>query len=157
MKPFLKIAALIALIFSLNHGFGHSAKNNVDQPLPKLELKYIGDAPGLADKPMVLEFWATWCSPCRDSITHLNELYKAYQAKGLEIVGVTKEDEATVSAFTKEVPINYHVALDPDAVMAGHLGVTGIPHAVLVDKHGKIVWEGHPLELKAADIEALLK
>ncbi len=157
MKSLMKIAALVAIVFAISHLFGRSVKNNVGQSLPKLEVKYLGDAPALAGKPMILEFWATWCGPCRESIPHLNEIYKQYKAKGLEIVGVTKEDAATVTAFTKEVPINYPVALDPSAVLAAHFGITGIPHALLVDKVGKIVWEGHPMELKPADIEALLK
>jgi thiol-disulfide isomerase/thioredoxin len=157
MKALVKLAALAALVFFISQLLGRSVKHNVGQSLPKLEVKYIGDAPALAGKPMILEFWATWCGPCRESIPHLNDIYKQYQPKGLEIVGVTKEDAATVAAFTKEVPINYAVALDPNSTLSAHFGVTSIPHAMLVDKTGKIVWEGHPLDLKPADIEALLK
>ncbi len=157
MKSLVKLAALAILAFVISHLLGRSVKNNVGQSLPKLEIKYIGNAPALAGRPMILEFWATWCGPCRESIPHLNEFYKQYKAKGLEIIGVTKEDAATVNAFTKEVHMNYPVALDPAATLAAHFGITGIPHAMLVDKTGKIVWEGHPMELKPADIEALLK
>lgn len=157
MKSLIKLAALTALALVLPGLSGVSVKNNAGQMLPKLEVKYIGDAPALAGKPMILDFWATWCSPCRESIPHLNAVYKQYQAKGLEIVGVTKEESATVTAFTKEIPINYHIALDPEAVLAAHFGITGIPHAMLVDKTGKIIWEGHPMDLKPADIETLLK
>ncbi|MEI6536633.1 MAG: TlpA disulfide reductase family protein, partial [Verrucomicrobiaceae bacterium] len=90
-------------------------------------------------------------------IPHLNDVYKQYKAKGLEIVGVTKEDAAVVTAFTKSVPINYHVALDPAATLAAQFGIISIPHAMLVDKAGKIVWEGHPMTLQPADIESVLK
>jgi thiol-disulfide isomerase/thioredoxin len=157
MKSIIQLAALLVLAFALPQLFGRSVKNNAGQTLPKLDVKYIGGTPALAGKPMILEFWATWCPPCRESISHLNDVYKQYQAKGLEIIGVTKEDVATVTAFTKEMPINYHIALDPDAVLAAHFGITGIPHAMLVDKTGKIIWEGHPIDLKPADIESLLK
>lgn len=157
MKSLLKLAALVALVFIISQLLGRSVKNNVGQTLPKLAVKFIGDAPALAGKPLILEFWATWCPPCRESIPHLNQVYTTYKAKGLEIVGVTKEDAATVTAFTKSIPINYHVALDPAATLAAHFGITGIPHAMLVDKTGKIVWEGHPMDLKPADFEPLLK
>ncbi len=157
MKSLLKLAALMVLAFALSKLFSHSVKNNVGQTLPKLEVKYIGAAPALAGKPMILEFWATWCGPCRQSIPHLNDMYKQYKANGLVVIGVTKEDANTVTEFTKAVPIDYTVALDTEAKLSAHFGITGIPHAMLVDKAGKIVWEGHPLELKPADIEALLK
>lgn len=156
MKSVLKIAALVAIVCFINQLMGGSDKN-IGGLLPKLEVKYIGPAPALSGKALILEFWATWCGPCRQSIPHLNEIYKKYKPKGLEIVGVTKEDAATVKAFTESVPIDYSVAQDAEARLSAHFAVTGIPFALLVDKTGKIVWQGHPMELKNEDIEAVLK
>lgn len=157
MKSIIQLVTGMALVLALTQLFGFSVKNNVGQTLPKLEVKFTGEVPELGGKPMILEFWATWCPSCRQSIPHLNEVYKKYKDKGLEILGVTKEDAAAVTAFTKEVPVTYHIALDPEAALAAHFGITGFPHALLIDKSGKIVWEGNPLDLKSADIEALLK
>lgn len=134
-----------------------AVKNNVGQQLPPLKLSFVGEQPDLAGKPLLIEFWATWCEPCRESIPHLNEYWKTYKEKGLAVIGITKEDEATVKEFVKEVPIHYFIGRDPSAELAGHLGITVIPHTIIVDKTGKITWEGHPETVQPGDIESALK
>lgn len=129
----------------------------VGQPLPKLNVQWLDQKPATEGKPMIVEFWATWCPPCRDSIPHLNEIYAKYKGQGLQIVGITDEDRAKIKKFEKEVPIEYAVGLDANGKYAKPFGIQGIPHAVLVDKTGKIVWEGHPMSLKESQIEELLK
>jgi len=129
----------------------------VGQKVPDLKLDYIGNKPDVQGKPMILEFWATWCGPCKQSIPHLNQIHKKYKDKGLVILGVTDENEATVRGFTKKVPIDYASATDPGGKLSKDFGVQGIPHAVLVKKSGEIAWEGHPLSLKDADIEKLFE
>ena len=145
-------------IVGLHQGLhARATKDNVGKSLPALKIKYLGEAPALEGKPMILEFWATWCPPCRQSIPHLNEVYKKYKDKGLEIVGVTDEDRSTVRSFIKDLPIDYHIGLDDRNKLGKDFGVTGIPHAMLINKEGKIVWEGHPMSLKDSDIEGVLK
>ena len=134
-----------------------ASKNNVGTQLPEMTLSYLGTAPVLKGKPLIVEFWATWCPPCRTSIPHLNELYKKFHAKGLEAVGITKEDEAVVKAFQKDLPMDYPVGIDKSGTISSSFGVRGIPHAMLVDKSGKIVWEGHPMKLQESQLEALVK
>lgn len=134
-----------------------ASKTMVGQKLPDLKVDYIGKKPETAGKPMIVEFWATWCGPCRTSIPHLNELHKKYQEKGLVIVGLTDEDNATIRRFTKTVPMDYPHGTDRNGKISKEFGVQGIPHAVLVNKAGEIVWEGHPMELKDADVEKVLQ
>ena len=129
----------------------------VGKPLPSLGLEFVDKAPELKGKPAIVEFWATWCGPCRTSIPHLNELYSKYKEKGLNIVGISDEDRATVEKFRKGTPMAYTVALDKGGTLGQKFGITGIPHAFVVDKTGKIVWEGHPMTLKEATIEEVLK
>jgi thiol-disulfide isomerase/thioredoxin len=129
----------------------------VGQPLPKLSVQWLDKKPETEGKPMIVEFWATWCPPCRASIPHLNEIYAKYKDKGLQIIGITDEDRAKIKKFEKEVPIEYAVGLDANGKYAKPFGIQGIPHAVLVDKTGKVVWEGHPMSLKESQIEELLK
>jgi len=129
----------------------------VGQQLPELKVSYLEKAPDLAGKPLILEFWATWCPPCRASIPHLNEIYSKYQDRGLQIVGVTNEDKPTVKAFLKQTPIKYHIAFDKGGELGKFFKVRGIPHAFLVNAEGKIVWQGHPMTLREAEIEKVLK
>ena len=137
--------------------FARTEKSMVGQTLPKLSVQWLDKKPETEGKPMIVEFWATWCPPCRSSIPHLNEIYAKYKGQGLQIVGITDEDRAKIKKFEKEVPIEYAVALDANGQYAKPFGIQGIPHAVLVDKTGKVVWEGHPMSLKESQIEELLK
>jgi thiol-disulfide isomerase/thioredoxin len=137
--------------------FARTEKSMVGQSLPKLSVQWLDKKPETEGKPMIVEFWATWCPPCRSSIPHLNEIYAKYKDKGLQIVGITDEDRAKIKKFEKDVPIEYAVGLDTNGKYAKPFGIQGIPHAVLVDKTGKVVWEGHPMSLKESQIEELLK
>ena len=124
--------------------------------LPALSLNYLGKQPELTGKPLLVEFWATWCPPCRKSIPHLNEVYSKYKAQGLQIVGITDEDEATVKKFQKQVPMDYSVAINTPGSVFQQFGVQAIPTAFLVNKSGKIVWTGHPMELSETEIQSVL-
>lgn len=156
-RPLLFAVLLSALALVGLASLGKDASSNVGSTVPKLTLSYVSNQVDVQGKPYILEFWATWCPPCRQSIPHLNELYAKYKAKGLVIVGVSNEDAATVKAFMKKLPMNYTVALDPSGALGNQFNVRGIPHALVVDKSGKIVWEGHPMAMEESVIEAVLK
>jgi len=119
-------------------------------------LEFLGDKPALNKHPVLIEFWATWCPPCRASIAHLNNLNKKYHALGLEIVGITGEDKAVVEQFRARTAMDYAVALDKDQSLAAEFQVQTIPHAWLFDKGGRVVWSGHPMELDEQTIASLL-
>ncbi len=126
------------------------------EKLPTLALNYMGKQPELTGRPLLVEFWATWCPPCRKSIPHLNEIYAKYKAQGLQIVGITDEDEATVKKFQKQIPMDYNVAINTPGSIYEQFGIKAIPTAFLVDKGGKIVWTGHPMELSEDEIRSVL-
>ena len=132
-------------------------KDWIGKELPALGVEYLGTAPELKGKPAVVEFWATWCPPCRKSIPHLNELNKKFKDKGLVIIGVSDEDQKKVEDFRKTTPMEYHVAIDKKGELSQKFGIRGIPHAFIVGKDGKIIWEGHPMSLKEADLEKALQ
>lgn len=131
-------------------------KNWVGEPLPKLSVNFLGTEPELEGKAVLLEFWATWCPPCRESIPHLNELHAKFKDRGLQIVGVTDEANSVIRKFQKEVPMDYPTATDTGGRLNKKMGVSGIPAAFLANKAGVIVWQGHPATLKDADIEKAL-
>lgn len=156
-SKFILIALLMGSLCVIQNVLATASNNNVGTVVKVDGLKFKEKAPSFAGKPLIVEFWATWCPPCRASIPHLNEVYKKYQPKGLEIIGVTNEDRPTVSKFLKDVPINYHVAFDTSGKFGKPFGIKGIPHAMVLDREGKVVWEGHPMSLPESQLESVLK
>ncbi|HOK96152.1 MAG TPA: redoxin domain-containing protein, partial [Anaerohalosphaeraceae bacterium] len=102
-------------------------------------------------KVYVVEFWATWCGPCRQSIPHLTQLQKQFKEKGVTVIGISNESAETVRSFVKKMgdQMDYTVAVDKDGKAGKNYmeayGQNGIPTAFIVDGAGKIVWLGHPL------------
>lgn len=99
----------------------------------------------------VVEFWATWCPPCRTSIPHLTEVQKEFKDKGVVVIGVSDEKTDVVKKFVDKMgdKMDYVVAIDGGKTSEGYMeayGARGIPHAFIVNKDGNIVWEGHPMD-----------
>jgi thiol-disulfide isomerase/thioredoxin len=90
-------------------------------------------------KTLLIDFWATWCGPCRESIPHLVHLHKTYQGQGLEVVGLSmdKGDPKAVDHFVKSLDIPYPIAIAPEEIARAY-GVNGLPTTVLIDKEGMI-------------------
>ncbi len=95
-------------------------------------------------KAVLLNFWATWCPPCREEIPDLIELQKKYGPDGFTVLGVdVGESQAKVSAFVKKIGINYPVVLDARQEVAGQYGVVGIPTTLLFSSQGNVLGEYH--------------
>jgi thiol-disulfide isomerase/thioredoxin len=124
---------------------------------PLGELTYIKGEPvdlerNLGKKVFVIEFWATWCPPCRASVPHLSELQKKFRSKNVEIIGITNEDNIdAVRNFVTKMgdQMDYTVAVDTSlTAYSGYMEryhIYGIPHAFIVNKNGMIQWHGHPM------------
>jgi cytochrome c biogenesis protein CcmG/thiol:disulfide interchange protein DsbE len=99
---------------------------------------------------LILDFFATWCQPCRQSIPHLVEMNHKYGKQGLQILGlsVDEEGERVVKTFTDEFRVNYPLALAGDATTVD-FGVRSVPVMYLIDKKGKIaeVYRGFSNEI----------
>jgi thiol-disulfide isomerase/thioredoxin len=95
----------------------------------------------LRGKVVLVEFWATWCGPCVSSIPHLNELQKKYASQGFRILSFTEQNQPGIEKFIQRTPMNYAIGLESGEAFDRY-GVSGIPQAFLVDRAGKIVWEG---------------
>ena len=156
MKRIIIVSCAVLLIgLPLASVRAQIAVAKVGGQLPTLSLNYLGAPADLKQKPLLVEFWATWCPPCRKSIPHLNQVYAKYKSK-LEIVGITDEDAATVQKFQKQMPMDYKVAINTPQSIYQQFGIQYIPTAFLVDRSGKIVWTGLPLELTDDQIRAVL-
>ncbi len=95
----------------------------------------------LRGKAVLLNFWATWCVPCRQEMPAIEALYRRYRDRGLEVVAISLDKLSTtvVEAFVKEVGVTYRVALDPSWATARTYGVRGLPTTFLIDRAGNVV------------------
>lgn len=98
------------------------------------------------DKVVIVEFWATWCPPCRAIIPHLKELHETYKDQGVVLVSLSNEPEATVADFVKKAGMTWIIGAESNT--GGDYGVRGIPASYIVVE-GKIVWNGHPNGVEA--------
>jgi thiol-disulfide isomerase/thioredoxin len=110
----------------------------------------------------VVEFWATWCGPCRVSIPHLTEVQKKFKDKGVVVIGISDETAEKVKPFVEQQAekMDYLVALDDERKSnKGYMqayGQNGIPHSFIVSKEGKMIWHGHPMAGLDQAIEDIL-
>lgn len=125
-------------------------------PIPEISDFVRGEKPTFFEpgKVYVIEFWATWCPPCRQSMPHLTKLAEDMKSKGVVIVGVSDEKVETVRTFLEKdewkQKARYTLATDPDrsthkAYMEAS-GQGGIPTAFIV-KEGVVQWIGHPMDM----------
>ncbi|MFZ2642628.1 MAG: redoxin domain-containing protein [Verrucomicrobiia bacterium] len=155
-----KFIAATVLAALASAGFGAE----LGDPAPALQVaEWVKGRPvnlsaGKGKNIFVVEFWATWCPPCRQSIPHLTELQKKFKDRDVVFAAVSNEEAPVVKAFVDKMgdKMDYAVAVDKDRkTVAAYLeafGVSGIPYAFIVDKDGLIVWQGHPM----ADLEVAL-
>ena len=92
-------------------------------------------------KVVILDFWATWCMPCRIEIPHFVELQKQYGDKGLAIVGVSLDEQGpkVVKKFMKQFQMTYLVVIGNEKIVAAYGGIEGIPTTFVIDRDGRIV------------------
>jgi cytochrome c biogenesis protein CcmG, thiol:disulfide interchange protein DsbE len=120
------------------------AKSFLGKKAPDLVVeKWLTPAPDTKGKFILIDFWATWCGPCRKAIPELNKFQKQFGDK-LVVIGVSDESEDAVRKLTNPA-MEYASAIDPQGRMKKQLEVKGIPHVIVVDPQGIVRWEGYPL------------
>lgn len=142
LKRLLTLCLCIGWLFLLSH-CAKEGKAPFPASAPDFTLKTLDGQEmtlsKLRGKVVLLDFWATWCGPCRESIPHLIQLYKTYQEKGLEVIGMNMDrgDIDTVRHFVKSMDIPYPILVTTEDVVRNY-GVTGLPTTIFIDKTGKI-------------------
>jgi thiol-disulfide isomerase/thioredoxin len=87
-----------------------------------------------------LDFWASWCEPCRRSFPWLNQMQAKYAAQGLEVIGVNLDSEkGAANKFLKEVPARFTLKFDPPGNLATKFNVQAMPSSFLLDASGKVL------------------
>ena len=103
------------------------------------KLVSLGDFDG---KVVLLNFWATWCSPCRKEMPAMEQLYQTYAAEGFVIVGVSVDQGAPgeVKAFAEQLKITFPILHDRDSIISRLYSNPGVPSSYLIDRQGRIAY-----------------
>ncbi|SHG27187.1 Thiol-disulfide isomerase or thioredoxin [Flavobacterium fluvii] len=138
---------LLACLFAINT-FSQDkkiwAKSIINQKAPKLVVeKWLSGKPDTKGKFVLIDFWATWCGPCKRAIPELNQ-FKAEFENDLIVIGISDETPEKVRSLANP-KIEYYSAIDTQRTMYDKLEVQGIPHCILIDPNGIVRWEGYPI------------
>ncbi len=133
------------------------ATNMQGQDAPRFYVEeWVSEPLDVENKTRVIEFWATWCPPCRKSIPHLNKLQKHFGDKVL-FVGISDETTDKVASFQKRIPMEYGVAIDASKKMKTEISCRAIPLALVISKDNKVRWQGNPSQLTESIIEQVVR
>lgn len=157
------VAMVVASGFSSSSLLAHGPE--LGKAAPPLTLSRVLQAPAntiasweaLRGKVVVIDFWATWCGPCRESIPHWNRLVDTFKDRPVVFMAITDEHDQIVSAFLKRTPIHSWVGLDGVGLpMRDLYRIAGIPATVVVNQEGVVVAVIHPVGLEPKHIEEVL-
>lgn len=120
----------------------------ISGPAPDFELQSrnggLVSLSGLRGNVVMINFWATWCGPCRQEMPHLEALYKRYADLGFTILGVNVEEDSSLSdQFLAETPVSFPILFDPKNSVSALYDVNAMPSTVIVDRGGNMRFVHH--------------
>jgi peroxiredoxin len=131
----------------------------LDKPAPAFTLKTVdGKTVSLADykgKAVLLNFWATWCGPCKLEMPWLIDMQKKYASQGFTVLGISEDDGSTkeVSDFTAKMGVDYPVLMYDDQMNKAYGGIDYLPTSYYIDRDGKVIVESGGL-ISESEMEA---
>ena len=142
------LVAIIFLGFSFSRIFLMPSEKNAPSTAP-LYTSMINDPDGkpqslkqFQDKTIVLNFWATWCEPCREEMPELSQVYAENKSKNLVVVGIAIDEEKAVKSYLKKTKVDYPIFVDEDkgVILSKNLGNNEgiLPYTVIIDSEGNI-------------------
>lgn len=165
----ISLVLLVLTLLPLTAMAGRTAITPIEEkpPAPDFKLKDMDGnevtKASLAGKPVILNFWATWCPPCRAEIPAMNRAWHKIKDKGVAMVAIdVGEDEDTVFAFQGEYPIDFTILLDESGQEIKRWPVRGVPTTFVLDPQGRMVyraagareWDDDELLKKVLDLRA---
>lgn len=138
MKRLLTLVAALFLCSVVQAG-------ELSGPAPKFNLtSFDGKKMSLADlkgQVVMVNFWASWCGPCRQEMPILNDIYKTYKKAGFILVGINlDEDKGDAEGFMKKVPVKFPVLHDPDGAVAEKYKNQAMPSSYFIDRKGNLAY-----------------
>ena len=164
------IAAIVAAMFfagiriARNNRANGAAKGQLmGSVAPDFELQTLDGKnlklSGLRGKAVLLNFWATYCGPCKLEMPWFVELQKEYGPRGFQIVGVAMDDASTeeIAKFTKELGVNYPILLGKESVGESYGGVGVLPTTFFLDRDGKVIAREFGLQSRSVFVDHIKK
>lgn len=148
-------AGLLALLLT---GAAHALEPG--QPAPDIALPQatvpVKQLAELRGQLVYLDFWASWCGPCRQSFPWMGELQKKYGARGLQVLAINLDKQrGDADAFLARHPAGFALAFDPQGEAAQRFAIKGMPSSVLIAPDGRVLWEHRGFRPEeAAELEA---
>lgn len=159
MKSYFRAFSVLSLLAGGLSLFSPSVSAMSQRPIAKLSKAPDFSLPLLTDpnkkirlseltqnKPVLVAFWASWCPSCVEEIPALNAWYRKFVHEGIEIIGVSVQDEPeAIKRLMTRTPIEFPVLMDPEGKIAEAYGISALPVSIVVAKGGEIIYYGFSL------------
>jgi cytochrome c biogenesis protein CcmG/thiol:disulfide interchange protein DsbE len=147
LLPVLVVLGLLAVALGRHQqtlAVGAALARGETPPVPAVTLQAFDGSPvalaALRGHPVIVNFWASWCIPCRDEAPLLEDMWRTYRSLGLIVLGVDTQDlEAPARAFIKRYDLTYSNVRDPDGSLGRLFGTTGVPETFFISSDGRIL------------------
>ena len=141
LKRFIAFAGSVLLVWSASAGELSGVAPDFDLAARDGGRVALSDLEG---QVVMVNFWATWCGPCREEMPHLEALYQRYGALGFTLLGVNvEEDSSGADEFLAETPVSFPILFDPNNNVSELYNVVAMPSTVLIDKSGNMRYIHH--------------